>query len=74
MNTLLDAADIDLGATGMAAIAAGASESGTITVTIPQSTGVGTYYVIAQADSEAAVAETSETNNVRVGWIRVGPP
>ncbi len=74
MNTILDAADIDLGATGMAAIAAGASESGTITVTIPQSTGVGTYYVIAQADSEAAVAETSETNNVRVGWIRVGPP
>ena len=74
MNTVLDAADIELGVRSVAAIAAGASESGTMTVTIPPSTAVGSYYVLAQADGEEAVAETSEINNVRLGWIRVGPP
>jgi subtilase family serine protease len=72
-NTVLDAADVLLGSRAIGPLAAGAAEAGSTTVTIPAGTAAGTYYILAQADGEAAVAETSETNNGRVGWVRVGP-
>ena len=42
-------------------------------MTIPVSLTGGAYYVIGQADANAAVAETSEANNIRVGGlVRIG--
>ena len=39
----------------------------------PPGTATGTYYVLAQADADSVLSETSETNNVRSAQIRVGP-
>ncbi len=72
-NALLDSADVEIGARGAAAIAAGGSDSGSTTLRVPASTPTGTYFILAKADGDEGVAETSETNNVRAGWIRVGP-
>jgi subtilase family serine protease len=72
-NTLLDSPDVEIGSRSVAAIAAGASDSASTTLTLPVSTPTGTYFILAKADDDEAVAETSETNNVRAGWIRIGP-
>jgi hypothetical protein len=45
------------------ALAAGASHSGTVTVTIPASTLLKTYFLLACADNASKVAETDEKNN-----------
>ena len=72
-NTLLDAGDVEIGDRSVAAIVAGASDAGPATLTVPASTTAGTYYILAQADGDLTVVETSETNNVRAGWLRVAP-
>ena len=45
----------------------------TTTVTLPQNLPTGLYYLIANADDGASVAETTETNNTRYVTIRIGP-
>jgi subtilase family serine protease/subtilisin family serine protease len=72
-NTTLDAGDTLLGGRSVPALAAGASDSASTTVTIPEGTGTGTWYIIAKADGEEAVAETSETNNTFIDPIKIGP-
>jgi subtilase family serine protease len=73
-NTTLDAADVAIGSRSVAQLAAGASSTATTTLTIPQGTPGGTYYVIAAADSTNTNTETSETNNTRVSAaIKIGP-
>jgi subtilase family serine protease len=52
-------------------LAAGATSTGTVTVTIPTSTVVGTYYLLACADGASAVAESNETNNCRASSTQV---
>lgn len=47
------------------ALASGASDNGSVSITIPAGTPQGTYYLFACADKTAAVAETSESNNCR---------
>ena len=54
-------------------LAAGATNSGSTTVTIPAGTASGTFYIIARADSGNAVGETNETNNTRSKAISIGP-
>jgi subtilase family serine protease len=54
-------------------LAAGASSTGSTTVTIPAGTAAGTFYLVAQADAGNAVTETSETNNTRSRTISIGP-
>jgi subtilase family serine protease len=72
-NAVFDAADILLNGTrSVPDLAAGASSQGSATVLIPSSTGTGTYYVIAQADGSAAVAESSESNNTTARAIQIG--
>jgi YVTN family beta-propeller protein len=44
-------------------LAAGATSTASTTLTIPNTTPPGTYYVCAKADSAGAVAELDETNN-----------
>jgi subtilase family serine protease len=52
-------------------LAAGASSSGTITVTIPSGTPLNTYFLLACADGSSAVVETDETNNCKASSTTV---
>jgi subtilisin family serine protease len=73
-NYTLDAGDTLLGASrAVGALAAGASSSGSTSLTIPTGTAPGTHYVIAKADGGGGIVETSEVNNTRSRSIRVGP-
>jgi subtilisin family serine protease/subtilase family serine protease len=73
IDGMIDASDLLLGSRSVPSLAAGASSAGSTTVTIPQSTAVGTWYIMAKADGEDLVAETSETNNTYTRTIRIGP-
>jgi subtilase family serine protease len=70
-NTGLDASDVLLGSRAGAELAAGDIDSGQTELTIPAQTAAGNYFVIAKADGETVVAETSETNNTRVAAIKI---
>ena len=73
-NSSLDGGDELLGSRTVPPLAAGATDTGTTTLTVPPDTATGTYYVIGQADGESAIAETSETNNRRgSAAVRIGP-
>lgn len=71
-NALLDATDAFLGSRAVAPIAPGASDAGTVTVTLPDPLGAGTYYVFAKADAPALLYETNELNNTRAVTIAIG--
>ena len=51
------------GSRAVAALGAGGTSTGTVGVTVPGTTAVGTYYLIVCADDLAAVAESNEANN-----------
>jgi subtilase family serine protease len=70
-NYILDAGDPLLGTRSIDALAAGVSDVGSISITIPVGTAPGYYYVIAKADAGLSVAEVSETNNNWQQVIRV---
>jgi subtilase family serine protease len=72
-NSIHDDADTLLGSRSVPALAAGAASSASTTVTIPPETAIGSWYVIAKADGEDVVIETSETNNTSARSIRIGP-
>jgi len=55
------------------ALGAGAQSTATTGVLIPADTVTGAYFLLAAADDGGSVAETSETNNTRYVYIRVGP-
>ena len=71
-NSLLDAGDTPIGNRTVAALGAGLTSSGSTTVTIPASAPAGTSYIIAEADADDAVAETSEANNTVARSILIG--
>ncbi|MBI5740870.1 MAG: DUF1566 domain-containing protein [Nitrospirae bacterium] len=71
-NTALDASDVILGSRTVPSLAAGGTNSGTTTVTIPAGAAVGKYYIIARADSSAAVTESNENNNIKSKMIYAG--
>ncbi len=72
-NAVLDAADVALaGGRSVPALAEGATDTGTTTLTIPPATDTGTYYLFAKADADAAVVETQESNNTKPRSIQVG--
>lgn len=52
-------------------VAAGATSSGTVTVTVPSNMALGTYYLIACADNTTTVTESDETNNCRASATTV---
>ncbi len=72
-NSTLDAGDAVLGQRSIPALAAGTSNAGATSVTIPAGTSSGTKYIIAKADDDNAVSESSETNNLRTVTIQIGP-
>jgi len=53
------------GSRAVPALAAGGSQAGTVTVTIPAVTQPNTYFLLACADNANAVVETDETNNCK---------
>lgn len=64
LDTVKDAGDKLLtGARSVVALTAGATSSGTVTVTIPSNTTLATYYLLACSDNTTVVVETNETNN-----------
>jgi subtilase family serine protease len=68
-DTVVDANDVALGSRAVPALAAGAIDTGTVSVAVPGHTAPGTYYVIAQADAGDVVPEIAEANNVRARAI-----
>jgi hypothetical protein len=52
-------------------LAAGATSTGSISVTVPPGIPRGTYFLLACADSAAGVTESSETNNCRAAATSV---
>ena len=72
-NSLLDAADVFLGARPVGAMAPGATSTASTTLQIPAGTAAGSYYIVAKADWGEAVPEGSESNNTRAASIRIGP-
>jgi subtilase family serine protease len=73
-NTTLDASDVLLAVRSAPLLAAGASSAVSTPITVPASTATGSYYVIANADYDAQISESNETNNVRVSaLLRIGP-
>jgi glucose/arabinose dehydrogenase len=59
------------GTRAVPSLAAGGQAAGTVTVTIPSSTAVGTYFLLACADDLKVVAESSEGNNCRASVTKV---
>jgi subtilisin family serine protease len=53
------------GGRGVPSLAAGASQSGTVTVTIPLATAPDIYFLLACADNANTIVETDETNNCK---------
>lgn len=72
-DSALDASDVQLGSRDVPALAAGASNTGSVALAIPPDTSTGTWYLIAEADGTEALTETSETNNLAVRAVRIGP-
>ncbi|HEU5193710.1 MAG TPA: CARDB domain-containing protein, partial [Methylomirabilota bacterium] len=72
VNTTLEAADVLLtGTRVVGSLAAGAFSTGTVTVSIPVSTALGTYFLLACADDTGQVPETNETNNCRASTATI---
>ena len=72
-NNVLDAADVVLGSRAVPLLGPGASDTGSVTVTIPAGTPAGTQYLFAKADSADVVVENQEGNNTYARTIRIGP-
>jgi subtilase family serine protease len=70
-NYTLEPGDQLLATRSIDALAAGGSNVGSVTITVPVGTTPGYYYVIAKADAGGVVAEISETNNNWQQLIRV---
>jgi len=72
-NTTWEIGDTYLGSRSVPMLAAGASSAGSASVIIPAAATAGTYYIIAKADANSAVAETIETNNNKNTSFTIGP-
>ena len=72
-NLSWDSSDVLLGSRPVPGLSAGTTSTQSTTVVVP-TTSAGPHYVIAKADWNATVMETSETNNTRTSaLVRVGP-
>ncbi|MGI0024925.1 MAG: CARDB domain-containing protein, partial [Nitrososphaera sp.] len=59
------------GSRAVSSLAPGAKAAGTVTVTIPSTTTVGSYYRLACADDAKVVAESNESNNCKASTTKV---
>jgi subtilisin family serine protease/uncharacterized membrane protein len=71
-DATLDAGDVLVGSRSVPALAAGASDSGSVQATVPPDTATGSWQIIVSADATGAVAETTENNNEYRRSITIG--
>jgi subtilisin family serine protease/subtilase family serine protease len=72
-NTTLDAADQWIGDRTVSPIGPGGTAQASTTLHIPPSTVTGLYRILAKADWDNTINESSETNNLRTSIIQIGP-
>src|SRR5207237_976062 len=72
-NSTLDTGDVLVGSRIVPVLASTATNSGSTSVTIPSGTALGTWYLIAKADANSSIPETSESNNTKTTTIKIGP-
>src|SRR5262245_28336854 len=72
LDGTIDVTDPIIGSRAVGALDAGVASSGSTSLTIPPSTPPGTYYVVAKADADGALAEISETNTTAARSVLVG--
>src|SRR5439155_1455531 len=70
-NSTLDTGDVLLGSRAVSTLASTATNSGSTSVTIPSGTAPGTWYLIAKADANSNIPETSESNNTKSRAITI---
>jgi subtilase family serine protease len=73
MNSTFDASDVFLGSRSVPALGTSATSTVTTPLTVPAGTPAGTYWVVAVADRNLALAESIESNNTRAYSFKVGP-
>jgi subtilisin family serine protease/subtilase family serine protease len=73
-NSSFGTGDVLLGVRTVGVLAAGASDVRSTTLTIPQGTVPGAYYVIAVADGDGHVVEAVETNNTKSRVLSITVP
>jgi PKD repeat protein len=72
LDTLKDSGDKLLtGSRAVPSLAPGAQSSGTLNVTVPTTTALGSYFLLACADDTQVVAENDETNNCKASATTV---
>ena len=64
-NKTFDSGDVLLGSRMVPSLAPGATSSGSTPVNIPSGIKAGTYYIIAVADGDGVVPESTESNNTK---------
>ena len=72
LNATYEASDTLLASRQVPALDSGAVSAATVQVTIPGNAATGVYYLIASADADHAIAETTESNNRKTFKISVG--
>ena len=73
-NSSYNSTDALLGTRVVGSLGPSATDAGSTQFIIPPGTAPGTYYVVAVADVNSAVAESLENNNNRAsGGVRIGP-
>jgi subtilase family serine protease len=73
VDTAAGAGDSIIGTRSVPGLAIGASDTATTTLTVPDTTGAGSFWVIAKADAPGVISESGETNNTRIALVRIGP-
>jgi len=74
VDAAFDSSDLALeGVHAVGALAPGTSSTASTSLTIPAGLAPGSYYVFARTDAGGDVIETSETNNTRWWFTRIGP-
>jgi photosystem II stability/assembly factor-like uncharacterized protein len=73
-DSTVGAGDVLLGARAISSLNPGGTSSGVTTCAVASSTLPGSYFVLAQADGDNSVPETSETNNVSSRGITIVGP
>jgi subtilase family serine protease len=72
-NSVLETTDPVVATRTVPELAAGASNTATTSITLPDPLPPGAYTVFAKADGPGAVSETNEFNNARFWFIQIGP-
>ncbi|MCC6995463.1 MAG: choice-of-anchor D domain-containing protein [Deltaproteobacteria bacterium] len=73
-DAIWDAGDLGLGGGTISIVAAGATASSARSISISAGTPIGSYFVIARADTLAEIAEMNEANNEGSVALQVGLP